>query len=687
MPADATTSGGADHASPIEVVDYSPSAPEQVRKKRWSAKKVMALSLLAALLFALWFVFAARSVWVQVEPGADTLNISAGLLQIAWKDHYLVLPGEIEVSANKAGYYPLHESLRIDDEAIQKFQLTLKKLPGKLNFEFADNVTNAVIRVGDEVTLKDMHGTVEVPAGDYPVQVEAPRFQPWTGNVTVEGLGRSQTITVDLRPNWADVQISTLPVTANVYVGETLVGHTPGTFEILAGEHRLSLRAPGYKRWFKTLNLAAEQRLELTDIVMKKADGSITVSTTPAAAAISIDGRYYGLTPRTLKLPPGQSYTLAVTKVGYDKISETIKVASNEDINLEWSLVPQVGLITVINAPSGASVWSAGEQIGLAGAQLELPARDQQLEIRAAGYAPAFITVLPKPAAPQEIAVKLLTLEEAREAELARKAKIQTADGQTLILMRPHAFSMGASRRVRGRRSNEQLRKVELTRMYYIGTQEVTNERFKAFRPEHSSGMFFSVSLDAPDHPVVNVTWDDAAQYCNWLSQQEGLPPAYVRAGGRMQPAEPKNIGYRLLSEAEWAWAARFSGNRELTLFPWGEDVTPPTDFGNFADRTALGLTSAVIDNYVDGFPATSPVANFAADPAGLYDMAGNVSEWTQDIYRSSAFATNTPAQPAYVIRGSSWQHSRISELRPTYRDSSDQGRPDLGFRIGRYLE
>ncbi len=94
---------------------------------------------------------------------------------------------------------------------------------------------------------------------------------------------------------------------------------------------------------------------------------------------------------------------------------------------------------------------------------------------------------------------------------------------------------MGASRRVRGRRANETLRDVSLTRLYYIGTHEVTNTRFQAFDGKHSSGTAFKVRLDDPDAPVVNVSWDGATRYCNWLSQQEGLPLAYTEVDGKMK--------------------------------------------------------------------------------------------------------------------------------------------------------
>ena len=67
---------------------------------------------------------------------------------------------------------------------------------------------------------------------------------------------------------------------------------------------------------------------------------------------------------------------------------------------------------------------------------------------------------------------------------------------------------------------------------FLISVREVTNKEFAEFRANHDSGSSVHVSLAADGNPVANVTWEDAIEYCNWLSQQEGLPPVYVERGG-----------------------------------------------------------------------------------------------------------------------------------------------------------
>jgi formylglycine-generating enzyme required for sulfatase activity len=290
----------------------------------------------------------------------------------------------------------------------------------------------------------------------------------------------------------------------------------------------------------------------------------------------------------------------------------------------------------------------------------------------------------------------LPTLEQARASR--GPPRVQTSQGQELVLVAPGRFRMGSSRREPGRRSNETLREVEITRPYYLAASEVSNRDFREFRPEHRSGSVGGHSLEADHHPVVRVSWQDAAAYCNWLSRREGLAPAYVEGDGGLVPAEPPTAGYRLPSEAEWAWAARYSGEEGPLRFPWGASLPVPEGAGNYADSSADDFVPATIPDFDDGHPASAPVASFRSNARGLRHLGGNVAEWVDDRYTiyppsgsGAAAVERDPRGPAagelHVIRGASYLDSSISDLRLSRRDYGDEGRPDLGFRIARAAE
>ncbi len=148
--------------------------------------------------------------------------------------------------------------------------------------------------------------------------------------------------------------------------------------------------------------------------------------------------------------------------------------------------------------------------------------------------------------------VTLKTKEEARVAAIPQS--VTTALTQKLKLVIPDRMTMGADRRQPGRRSNEIEREIKLTRPYYLGVNEVTNKQYLEFDPDHEPGILGRALLDRENRPAVNVSWEDAVKFCNWLSDRDGLPPAYEQVGGEWKLVEPVNIGYRLPTEAEWAW-------------------------------------------------------------------------------------------------------------------------------------
>ena len=99
------------------------------------------------------------------------------------------------------------------------------------------------------------------------------------------------------------------------------------------------------------------------------------------------------------------------------------------------------------------------------------------------------------------------------------------------------------------------------SRSFYLQTTEVTNAQFRLFQAQHNSGQIEGNSLNRDHQPVVQVSWQQAAAFCNWLSKREGLPPFYRETNGIIT-ATTLSTGYRLPTETEWAWAARANGRQ-----------------------------------------------------------------------------------------------------------------------------
>jgi formylglycine-generating enzyme required for sulfatase activity len=215
------------------------------------------------------------------------------------------------------------------------------------------------------------------------------------------------------------------------------------------------------------------------------------------------------------------------------------------------------------------------------------------------------------------------------------------------------------------------------------------------FDSEHNSGTVSGVTLNNEAQPVVQITWTQAALYCNWLSEQELLPVFYqVNEENEVVGFNSDSVGYRLPAEAEWAWIARTDGSGNQLKYPWGDQLPPPENAGNFADVTAQNYLGEIIFNYDDDHFATAPVGSFSPNQYEILDMAGNVAEWVNDFYGAVGSIGGVEIDPLgaedgqfHTIRGSSWAHGSITEMRLSFRDFGVEPRDDVGFRIARYLE
>ena len=170
------------------------------------------------------------------------------------------------------------------------------------------------------------------------------------------------------------------------------------------------------------------------------------------------------------------------------------------------------------------------------------------------------------------------------------------------------------------------------------------------------------------DRPVIRVSWLDAQVYVKWLSART-------------------HNSYRLLSEAEWEYAARAGTS---TPYPWGEKASH--DFANYGAIEGFGGFAEGRDKWLD---ETAPTGSFPANRFGLFDMNGNVYELLLDCYGpydprelgGAPAGLDDEGCSSRVMRGGSWNHN-ARYLRSAYRNYATPGVRfnRLGFRIGRTL-
>ena len=687
------------HDESLSPAAFEPRTEITVVTRR-RIKPATTLLLVAGLLVAytLFFLLTARSVSITVESEtAPSIDISG--LHLPFGERFLMRPGTYELIVTAEGYQTFSGPLLVDRAEVQTLALSLTPLPGTLVIDSAP--VSATVSLNGSVIGTTPLTIDAVDAGEATLSVSAERYLPYETVIDVTGRAQTQRFSANLTPGWASVLVQTAPADVSVQIDQLRVDEPSVTLngmvlEVMQGSREITFSAPGYIDEVIELDAVADTDVDLGIVELTPAEGMLRLTSVPAGAVVTRDGRFVGATPTQVAMEPSTRHRIQVSRAGYLTESFSLSLEKGASVNRQVVLSPALGEVDIQVTPRNATIQINGDDRGKGSQVLSLPGVEQVITIKAPGYASVERRVTPRAGLKQRISVALLTDEEARKAAI--KPEITTSVGQTLVLIDPQVspvneFTMGAPRRDAGRGANEVERPVRLTRAFYMATTEVTNAQFRQFTQNHESGQAGGKSLNREHQPAVQLSWQQAASFCNWLSVREGLAPFYTERDGIITGFNSASTGYRLPTEAEWAFAARIQGD-DVWRFAWGEAWPPEDGSANLADASSALVTGRILNGYTDKVVVSAEVGKFPPNPRGLYDMGGNVAEWVNDVYRvpvpNEAIEENPLGDPQgdnYTIRGASWSLSRLRELRLTYRDYGERGRDDVGFRVARYAE
>jgi len=199
----------------------------------------------------------------------------------------------------------------------------------------------------------------------------------------------------------------------------------------------------------------------------------------------------------------------------------------------------------------------------------------------------------------------------------------------------------------------------------WVGQYEVSNAQYRRYDSGHESPSYYGHSFNAPDQPVVQVSWEDANNYCAWLNRFHA---------GQL----PIGYHFRLPREREWEAYASCGGRHP---YPWGSAWPPPPSF-NYRGEEGVGFLYRLFQRHGclaghrDAFIGTAPVARSGVNAWGLYGVGGNAWEWCEDWFDERRITR--------VLRGGGWNNDQPGHLAVSHRADAYpiRGNAMIGFRV-----
>ncbi len=617
------------------------------------------------------------------EISKDGKKLMAGVTPTNFTD----LPaGSYRVSIKRDGYQPFDDTVAV-----------LKGILTPINWNSTDNV----VRGGFSITTSPTNASAVIegqaprftPAlfasltpGKYNVTFQLEGYEPEKREIEVKGGATNPVPAVALKRSTGTLQLASAPANLayeiqplNATGGEIKKGSTKAAPEALAlptGSYLVKVQRPGWPDFSKEIMVNRQQTANVTH---EFEEGTLDITVKPTSAKLMVDGK--PVTKFPIPLPPGPKEIVA----SYGTVPNLVtNVALAKGQNLVLP-IEFPGTVEVTVEPSGAEIFVGGVSRGKASPTLELAGLtpgNVVIEARQEGYQPlksnpvsvsagdrkttklTLVKLVAKPPVPTPPLVEPKPPVPApKPVEVAKvTTPAPAATGVPTAATKKWKNSLG-------------MELVAVTGINgLICIHETRVQDYQEF-PKVKDYGWEPLTKPTPqtgEHPAVNVTWQNAKEYCDWLTEKE-------RKAGTIAAVQ----FYRLPTDAEWSAAVGLEAEKGANpaerskampkdKAPWGaaKDGPPPKGAGNYGPG-----------NGSDDFPGTAPVKSFPANENGIYDLGGNAAEWCEDRFST--------LDGVYVLRGGSWKTEVLKNNRPSnlamlsgYRFPGSIGLDDTGFRV-----
>nr|VFK48325.1 MAG: Formylglycine-generating enzyme, required for sulfatase activity, contains SUMF1/FGE domain [Candidatus Kentron sp. TC] len=661
---------------------------------------------------------------LAVDANVSDVNVPNAMVYIDGKDSglltpafYTLEPGEYRIRVEKMGFYPIEA--RITLARREKHTLHAALAPSCEDGQCpTDLVVKANVSEGDVYIDRKPAGKTDLmphalSPGKHKIELKKEGYQPFETTIDV-ARGEKHTLHAVLIPNSSckEGQCPTdLVVKANVSEGDVYIDRKPaGKTDLMPhalspGKHKIELKKEGYQPFETTIDVARGEKHTLHAVLIPNSSckegqcpTDLVVKANVSEGDVYIDRKPAGKTDLMLHaLSPGK-HKIEVKKEGYQPFETTIDAATGGKHTLHTVLIPNApckggqcptDLVVKANV-SGSKVHIDGKLAGPTGpTPYTLSPGKHKIEVATKKGCPPLETMIDA-AAGEKHRLHVVFASRKRSRIVSPWPKNPTHAGyrelcariggepkppkmrEIIVSEKEHADSPEDA----SLSPSDEDPQRHAPKPFFLGVTEVTFDEYDRFACDTGRELPHDSGWGRGRHPVINVDWNDASAYAEWLAKETGK-------------------GFRLPTEEEWEYAAR--GNTTTRYF-WGDDAKSACAHANGYDESAKTVHEYYWDHLScdDGQANTAPVGSYLPNSFELWDMIGNVREWTASCWQGNPIFPSkdgapTPQEPEVcawrVIRGGAWL-SPPSSLESTHsgKFTADGASNSIGFRLAKDL-
>ena len=538
----------------------------------------------------------------------------------------------------------------------------MKELPGKLKINVNKENDNTRWFINGEFVSEGKKFEQSLYSGEYEIEIDNPYYQKKKIKTKVVR-GEENKINESLEEINGFIELNSDPKDSEIIINGQKIGNTPTIFKNKGGIYKIEIKKKNYNTVIDDVSITNKNKVSKRNYIMDLVEASLKVIVEPSNGVLNINGVVYS-SGDLLNLKSNKDYNISYSKSGFKTQFRKVRLEPNEARVEKINLQKEFGLVEVVANPE-AEVWLDNKLIGNTPKVLELQTVEHEIEIKKKNFRSVKNKVLPEFSKRKVLNISLI--EEKKARLLEAPSEYQNSAGIKLKLFNPEMdmLLLGAERHEKGQRANEITRKVLLEKPFYVSYHEISNKQFSMFNSSKQNDNF----------PVNNISWFEAATFCNWLSKKENLEEFYIFKKNKLIDFNSSSNGYRLLTEAEWEWLSRKANKKERTIFSWGDSFEIPENYLNIADESTRGTQRNFVKNYNDGSENVSEIGSYDKEISGLYDLSGNLSEWVHDYYTIN-FSENIVKDPmgskrgsSHVIKGANFSSGTLTKIRSSYRE------------------